>query len=162
MICSYHDKSTGPVSDQAAIAHRERIGHHAGAEYIGDAQRSSVECLWVQLGPLPGRYRYLGQVLAPGTELVHVTAGRECVSAQRAQGLIRRFIRLRVQYHARLGNGRATHRCCALGTAIANQHGIALLGLECPCGRHDVGHETRPAKTSTIDIGWSNTQVLDH
>ena len=86
------DDGAAAIGDEAAVAHREGMAHHARGQHALDGQRLLLPRRRIEQRPLACGYCHGGHLLARGAELVHVARGGERVGARRHERLERRLV----------------------------------------------------------------------
>lgn len=151
---AHYHAGAAAVGDQAAVGGAQRVADHPRGKDIIDAQRPTGECLGIQVGPLPGRDRHLGELLACGAVLVHVPAGRQGIGGDRVARLVGRLVPLWLahRYQAAAGG--------SLVGAVADQRSVAETGLQCQSGLQQVQLETGAADIGAIHEFRADAEVF--
>ncbi|MNQ75102.1 hypothetical protein D3C85_898820 [compost metagenome] len=138
-VGAHHHVGAAAIADQAAVAHGKRVRHGPRPQHVFNRQGLAHRGLGVHGRPGPRGHGHLGQLLARGAVLVHVTRGGQGVGGDRLQGRIRMLERLRIQQSACLDAFLAAEGSRLLRAAVADQHRIALSGDQ----RHHRGQQVR-------------------
>ena len=86
-----HDRAAA-VDDETAVAHRERIGHHARVQHLLDRERLLLPRLRVHERPFARGDRDFGELLARRAVLMHVARRRHRVGADRQDRAVGRLV----------------------------------------------------------------------
>ncbi|MCY1290378.1 hypothetical protein D9M70_395190 [compost metagenome] len=160
-IRACHDERAGAVGHQAAITHRQRIRHHLGMDDVIDAQRIAQERVWIALRPLPRRHRHFGQLRARSAVLVHMPRRGQRIAGDWIERLVGMLVWLRIEFGAHRIDPRAA-RDAARIAAVADQHVVALAGLDRHGGNADIGDKGRTAEHRAIGEAGPDAQVFRH
>ena len=148
------DHGAAAVRDQANVADREGIAHHARRQHVLDRQRFLVPGDGIELRPFARGHRHRCQLLARCAVLMHMARRRHGVGARRHERVERRLVGVDLA-HRRLLAADA-----ALRAAVGDDGHIAQPLLDGAHGVRDVILERRTADDGRADERRVDAQIF--